>query len=122
MIRRRVALLGPHDGQPVAARHHEQALTDRRGVVLARAQLAELDLVAMALQLEHGAAERDAALVGIRKPLFLAIDQLHLERPPGLELLDVLQHDDARLALGRPAQCAGHATSRPLLRSRGTAS
>jgi hypothetical protein len=93
---RAVRGLRPHDGLPVTPRDKEQALAAGRCAVVARAQLAPLDGVAQAVQGVDEGAEL-AAAVARAGPAVLG------ERPPGDELFDVLQADDARLHGGCPA-------------------
>ncbi len=90
-----VRRLRPNDGLAVAARDHEEALADRRRAIVAGAQLAELQLVAQLAKLAAPLAERLARAILDREALIA-------ERPPGLELLNVLQQDQVWLHPLRP--------------------
>lgn len=89
-----VRLLGENDGQPVATSHEEQALADRRGTIVAGAQLAPVHGVPMFTELAHEAVERLAFSLRIRISLAVLSDN---KRPPCFELLNVFQHEDSRL-------------------------
>src|ERR1035441_1026970 len=86
----------PGNGLHVATRDNEQSLADGRGAELARPHFPPLDRVSQVLKLLHPPPER--------LPLALLAGLAAHQRSPCLELLDVLQHDDARLDDSRPAQ------------------
>jgi len=91
----------PLDGDAIAARHQEEALADGGCIVVAAAHFTVVDGVAVRAQLADEAVEGLALLGRIR--LCAAVGG-HQQRAPRFEFLDVFQHDDARLALGGPAQ------------------
>jgi len=86
--------LWPDDRLTVAAGDEEQALSRGRRAVVGGDQRAPLDHIAEIPEVADPGAERLALAVWA----WLASD----DRPPALELLHVLEHDDARPDLCRP--------------------
>src|SRR3546814_1548764 len=82
----------------LASGDKEQAFADRRRAVVAGPHRFPFHLVAEPAELADEQVEGFAFARRIRIPL--AVDEL--QRPPGLKLFDVLQHDHARLAVARP--------------------
>src|SRR5690606_33171874 len=95
-IQRAVGRCRPGDGLAIAASDQVQPLADRRRAVVAGSDLAPLDRIAGIAKLRDPSPEAVAGTAGIR----LAG---RIKRPPGLELLDVLEADHARLHGPSPA-------------------
>jgi hypothetical protein len=95
--------LRPDDRSPVAPRYEEQPLADGRRAEVARSKLPPLDVVAEVAELGEPSPEREAATHRARAAVVG-------ERPPVLELFDVLEDDDPRLdGLGPPHDDPGQA-------------
>ena len=97
-----VRRLRPDNRLAIAAGDQEQALADSRSSVVAGAQLAVLDVVALTAQGVAEGVELSALVLWTGPSLAIAIDK---QRTPGAELFDVLQHDHARASNSSPAQC-----------------
>ena len=95
-VRRSVGPLRPEDGPPVAPGHQEEPLADGGGSVVRRHQLPPLYVVAQRGQLSHKLLE------GLPHPGLDGLPSPH--RPPGLELLHVLQDDDPGANCPGPSQ------------------
>ena len=81
---------------PVAPGDHEETLAARGRAVVAGSKLAHVDLIAEILKLPMPATECHATACWIRAAIVT-------QRTPVCELLHVLEHDDPRAALLRPA-------------------
>ena len=86
-VRWRVGRLRPYNGPPVTAGNQEKSLSGCRRPIVSRHQLPPFHRIAQALQLVNKAPECLPGLCLYRVPT--------ADRPPGLELLHILQDDHA---------------------------
>jgi hypothetical protein len=91
----------PLNRNAITACDQKEALADRRGIAIAPAHFAMLDLVTMPLKLANETFEGLSFLCRIWLRVAVDIDQ---QRAPCFELFHIFEHDHPGLALRCPAQ------------------